>query len=404
MTRLAPNFKTAMSFGRDCRMITRRQFLGRSAIGMVCLTRRGTTQIAQAKPPVVDDEVKRFMDKYQVPGLSLCFLRRKSLLYSSSFGLADRSSGSPVTTRSLFRMASNSKAITSAAIFTLIEAGRLKLADRIFSPYGILSEYADRGRPPEWIHAITVYHLLTHTCGGWNKTASDPMLNRPEFNHAQLIRWTLDTQELQHRPGRHYDYSNFGYCLLGRVIERTSGLSYEDYVRRHILDSIGITDMKIATLNPAPFEVIYYPQGGEQPYDIDVTRMDSNGGWIATPEDMGRFISELFASRDGSGLLTPASLSIMTTGTDANPNYGCGLGIDKHDNCMHVGELPGLMSFMFHTSSEYSWFAVMNTRKSNSCQAQDLQAMLERVARSVPDWRVFSYPIEGVSGSCAEMG
>ena len=192
----------------------------------------------------------------------------------------------------------------------------------------------------------------------------------------------------------------FGYCLLGRVIERVSGASYKNFIQTEILDVVGIQDMRIATLNPEPLEVIYYPQGGEQPYDISVTRMDSNGGWIATPEDMERFVAALFASKDGSGLLEPSSLSVMTKGTAANPGYGCGLGIDKHGNCMHVGELPGLMSFMFHTPTDYSWFAVINTRRSNSSQAHDLQDMLERVVRSVPSWKAFSYPPEDLSGTC----
>lgn len=382
-------------------MISRRHFLrSAAAIGLTGLVRATVAEDSTTEPPSLDKEMKCFTDTYKIPGLSLCFFHKSKLLYSSTFGFADLSNSSPVTTRSLFRIASNSKMITSTAIFRLVEAGRLKLSDHIFSQYGILSEYFGCGRPKDWVQAITVYNLLTHTCGGWNKIVSDPMNNRPEFDHAQLIRWTLDTQDLQYPPGRHYDYSNFGYCLLGRVIERVSGTSYKNFVQTEILDVVGIQDMRIATLNPEPLEVIYYPQGGEQPYDINVTRMDSNGGWIATPEDMERFVAALFASKHGSGLLAPSSLSVMTKGTAANPGYGCGLGIDKRGNCMHVGELPGLMSFMFHTPTDYSWFAVMNTRRSNSSQAHDLQEMLERVVRSVSSWKAFSYPPEDLSGTC----
>ena len=86
-------------------------------------------------------------------------------------------------------------------------------------------------------------------------------------------------------PGEKFVYCNFGYCLLGRIIEKMMGQHYDDAVRHLVLQSCGVTDMEIAGNTLAQRrrgEVKYYGQG-DNPYDMNVTRMDSHGGWIARP-------------------------------------------------------------------------------------------------------------------------
>jgi CubicO group peptidase (beta-lactamase class C family) len=121
-----------------------------------------------------------------------------------------------------------SKAITSVAIFSLIEEGRILLTERVFGPDAITG--SDYDMPPYQLDLprvddITVEHLLTHTSGGWSNLHSDPMFMNPEMNHAQLIEWTLRSRPLDHSPGQQYAYSNFnfGYCVLGRVIDKVTG-------------------------------------------------------------------------------------------------------------------------------------------------------------------------------------
>ena len=89
------------------------------------------------------------------------------------------------------------------------------------------------------------------------------------------------------RPATHWAYSNFGYCVLGRVIEKITGQTYENFVQQSILAPCGITDMRIAGnsyRDRAPNEVAYLGQFNENPYNMNVRRMDSHGGWIATPQ------------------------------------------------------------------------------------------------------------------------
>lgn len=353
---------------------------------------RAAAQGTQTRLPEDAEKLLReYMQEFSVPGLQLAYVRGTRVLYSGCLGEADRAEHQPVTTKSLFRIASNSKAFTATAIFRLIEAGKLQLEDRVFAPNGILKQFSTLGPHREWLHAITVHQLLTHTCGGWINDSNDPMFEDKGKNHDQLIHWTLETHPLQHPPGEKYAYSNFGYCVLGRVIEHVSGERYPEFVRREVLQPAKIHHMRIGTHQTAPSEVHYYGQHGENPEGFPIARMDSHGGWIATAMDMATFLACLFAPTDeegGTPILTSGSLKIMTTGSAANPGYACGLAVNKVGNAWHSGRLPGTMSLMVHTHSKMSWAVVLNTSSPKQDASLRLDKMLWEIARSVPEWQV----------------
>ena len=152
----------------------------------------------------------------------------------------------------------------SAGIFTLFEAGKLQLDKRVFGPDSILGDdypWSADGSDQR----ITIEHLLTHTTGGWANDARDPMGLNKEMNHRDLITWTLEHMPLAVAPGTSFVYSNFGYCVLGRVIEKLTGQTYEQYIRENILKRCGIIDMQIAgnrSTDRAINEVKYYVRPG----------------------------------------------------------------------------------------------------------------------------------------------
>lgn len=361
-----------------------RGFLARSQVPPV------PSQLETLPPPAVA-LIDQYRREFSVPGLQLAYRRGAQLLYQGCFGEADRMTHQPVSPDSLFRIASDSKAFTSAAIFKLREAGKLQLEDRVFAPTGILPQFADLGEHREWLHQITVHQLLTHTTGGWSNDGNDPMFEKSGFDHERLIEWTLRTHPLQYAPGTHYAYSNFGYCVLGRVIERLSGRRYPEFVHQEILRPIRIFDMRIGTHEAAPNEVRYYGQGGENPYDFPIFRMDSHGGWIATANDLALFLACLFSPVDQEGstaILSADSLQLLTTGSVVNPNYACGLAVNREGNAWHTGSLPGTTSLMVHTHSKLSWAVVLNTRSPGSEGAARLDRLMWEVARQVPAWKV----------------
>jgi CubicO group peptidase (beta-lactamase class C family) len=377
---------------------TRRDFLRRcTAAGFALAAPCPLTHYAHAQgpapalPPRALVLIRQYMDEFDIPGLQLSYLRGSRTLHTAVFGVAERATKRPVRPASLFRIASDSKAFTSTGVMMLVERGQLRLTDRVFAPDGILPQFSRIGPRRDWLHAITVHQLLTHTCGGWDNENNDPMFAKPGFNHAQLIAWTLRSLPLQNAPGEKYAYSNFGYCVLGRVIERVSGQPYAQFMQRTVLQPVQIFDMRIATRKAAPREVRCYGQGGERPYAFPIARMDSHGGWIATAEDMAHLLACLFSPIDNEGaprLINAATLRVMTTGTRANPGYACGLQVNNAGNAWHTGSLPGTMSIMVHTGSRMSWAAVVNTRSKKADAQPRLDNLLWQVARSVPEWNV----------------
>jgi CubicO group peptidase (beta-lactamase class C family) len=346
-------------------------------------TQSGPVQIGSS----ADELVAQYMKRFDVPGMSIAFARGKNLLLARGYGWADTSRRIKVTPQSRFRIASNSKALTSASIFKLLEAGRVTLDTPVFAPDGVLPEYSSLGAHRDWIHQITVYHLLTHTAGGWGNERDDPMFEKRGLDQHALIAATLKTHPLEHAPGEHYAYSNFGYCVLGRVIERLSGEPYVRYVRQNLLLPVGVRDMQIGTRQTAPEEVHYYGHDGGDPYDMPMQRLDSHGGWIATPTDMTRWVGGIFSASDDEGqapLLTAESLAQMTKGTAANPGYACGWATNKAGNCWHTGGLPGTMSLMVHTSTGLSWAANLNTRGRDESASGELDKMMWRIVREMP--------------------
>jgi CubicO group peptidase (beta-lactamase class C family) len=364
------------------------------------LPRMSSIAVADESQPVptesqlarMDEIANRFMTEYKVPGLSVAIARHGQFVYRKGFGLADVASGEKVTPDNLFRIASVSKPITSVAIFTLIERGRLKLSDRVFGRDAVLgsdfgSSYSER------VQKITLEQLLTHTCGGWQNEANDPMFLNLAMNSHALIRWTLQNRPLQNEPGTHYAYSNFGYCILGRVIEKVSGQTYAEFVEQNVLAKCDVSDMRIAgntLLDTAPGEVVYYGQNGESPYDMNVRRMDSHGGWIATPSDLVNFAMRVDGFSYTPNILEPATIDTMTTPTSANPSYAKGWMVNPLNNWWHTGSLPGTTSIMVRTSSGLCWAALANTRTAGMDLALD--QMMSDMAGAVPAWHELEFP------------
>jgi CubicO group peptidase (beta-lactamase class C family) len=277
------------------------------------------------------------------------------------------------------------KPITSSAIFDLIERGKLKLTDRVFGRGAILCTRFGRTPYGRWIEDITVEHLLTHTAGGWQNDGTDPMFRNPTMDHAALIGWTLNTLPLSHPPGEAYAYSNFGFCVLGRVIEALSGQPYEDAVHDRILDPCGNHRMRLAgntVQDREPLEVRYYGQGTENPYNMNVRRMDSHGGWLATAGNLATFAMHVDGFKTTPNILTAATIHTMVTPSTANKAYAKGWNVNAANNWWHNGSLPGTTTIMVRTASGFCWAALANTRRPNSDMDLALDKMVWDMVRA----------------------
>ena len=329
--------------------------------------------------------------KYGIPGLSIAIARHGRLVYVEAFGVSDRDAAAPgLTPTHTFRVASVSKPITSVTVMDLVESGRLSLDDRVFGHGGILGTQYGSQPYGRWVEQIALKHLLTHTGGGWQNDANDPMFRNPQMNHAELIAWTLNNQPLVHEPGTAYAYSNFGYCVLGRVIEHVTKRPYAKHVRERILSRCGIADMSIAgnTLaDRAPHEVRYYGQGNENPYTMNVRRMDSHGGWLATPSELVEFAIHIDGFKTTPNILDARTIQTMVTPTTANQGYAKGWAVNTAHNWWHAGSLPGTATLLVRTQSGFCWAALANTRKPGSDLGAGLDQGMWTIVAKVSAWR-----------------
>lgn len=349
---------------------------------------KGSLMIGEAGIPL--DERTRamrlatdFMQKYNVPGFSMATARNCHIADRLVLGVTDLRSRQRVTVSNLFRIASISKAITSVALFTLIEQGKVHLDDKVFGLSGIFG--TDYGGPPyrPYIEEITIDHLLTHTCGGWPGNEEDPLLRFPEMNNAQLIAWTIRNVPLDRRPGEHWMYSNFGYFLLGRILEKVSGMPYAEFVRNAVLVRCGVEDMRIRgnrREETAPNEVTYYGQDEGDPYEGNQHRADANGGWIATPTDLVRFAMNVRGLCSATAILNQETVGVMTEPCPVHSSYARGWQVDGHGNWSHAGGMPGTISVMVTTPTGRCWAALINTSRVSEGISRDLAGLMWSIA------------------------
>lgn len=323
----------------------------------------------------VDALVKKFMQDYKVPGVSLAIAKDDRLVLAKTYGYADKESNELMAPRHRLRIASCSKPVTATAIMKLVEQGKLKLSDKVFGSGGVLGTTYGTQPYKKWITDITVQQLLEHLGGGWTNDGNDPMFKNVTMNHSQLITWTLDNQALKTQPGTSYAYSNFGYCVLGRIIEKKTGQSYDSWVKNNVLNNCGVTTMEIGgnTLAQRKANEVKYYDSGDDPYAsyMNVKRMDSHGGWIATPIDLVRFLVRVDKFSPKADILKEPTLTTMYTAPAVSTGYAKGWSVNKWDNYWHGGSLPGEQSIMVRTNSGYCWALIVNTRSNNIGGAMD---------------------------------
>src|SRR3984885_2729515 len=337
---------------------------------------------------------ERFQQQFRVPAMSAAISKNGRFVYDHAGGMADRQHLTQAQQGTLFRIADGSKPITAVTIFSLIEAGKIRVTDKVFGPAGILS--TKYGKPPykPYVAAITVDDLLTHTAGGWAADNNDPMMHNNGWDQAKLIASTVENVPLTSTPGTQWAYSNFGYCLLGRVIEQITGQSYETYVQANILAPCGITGMQIANNSErhrVVNEVVYIGQYSEDPYKININRMDSTEGWIASSTQLVQFLNHVAGAPNIPALLKPDTIRAMTTPCPAYPQgdarYARGWMVSSNGagSWWHSGSLPGSTSLMVRNPDSSCSAALCNTR-TQPHQEMDtaLYAMMWNLAQSTP--------------------
>ncbi|MCU7820689.1 serine hydrolase [Kitasatospora sp. DSM 101779] len=332
--------------------------------------------------------VEPFRRTWSVPGLSLAVADRGEVLTARAFGHANPATRESATPGHRFRLASVSKPITSAAVHLLADHARLTLTERVFGDGALLGTRYGRRPYGARLRALRVQHLLEHTSGGWTNDADDPMFGRLSLGLDALVSRTLDHHPLRAFPGTVHGYSNFGYCLLGRIVERVSGLTYGEFVRRHLLVPAGAGQAVLAGATAADRqdpEAVYLGTGPHAPYRIRVDRMDAAGGWAAAPADVLRLLAALDGTAARPALLRPETFAAMTTASARRPatatsgGYARGWAVNTAGTIWHTGAMAGTQSVLVRRADGRAWCAVCNTGRPDDTLGEGLDELMWEV-------------------------
>ena len=248
----------------------------------------------------VDTVVQDFMQRSGVVGMSVAVVKKGKIVFARGYGMANRSTQEKVAPSHQFRIASITKPITAAAIMRLVQEGKIKLEDRVFGDSrhkGILTlDYVRYGKivPNDHLFDIKVIHLLEHTSGNWYNKKRSVLTNTRykglKFIHHVLAKQRRDNFDL-FEVGEEYKYSNFGYYILGLIIEEKTNMKYEDYIRNVLLADYPTIDFypKSKFTNN---EVKYYPGKKRLYSNSTVAKLFSAGGVVSSAADLAMFGSQ----------------------------------------------------------------------------------------------------------------
>ncbi len=357
----------------------------------------------------IDSLVVAEMERLKIPAASIAVSNGGRLLYARAYGYADTATKRIAAPNQLYRIGSTTKPLTAVATLKLIQDGLLRLDDK---PFTMLTDIPPRGGTEDpQLAQITVRDLLQHTTG-WNanRAVDDTMwagVWRDRVLNPKLLASYGRGVRLNVTPGTAYAYTNYSFQVLGRLIERVTGQSYETYVRSAILTPAGVTTMKLGRTPLSlrdPLEVSCYDNlstttgqfgagkwcdvVGEQEYS------EASGSFIASSTDMLRWMSVV----DGvvgtrPDVLSAATITTMTgrpsyagsTGAyyalgwqvvpEAGGNYWTHSGAQVGGDGV-VGKLPNGLSFSI----------LANLTRGMGTGGGTLDQALVPLIRSIPVW------------------
>jgi CubicO group peptidase (beta-lactamase class C family) len=319
--------------------------------------------------PAIDSTMRAFAERSRVPGIAYGVIVDGKLLHVAAVGLREVSSNARVDTSSVFRIASMTKSFTALAILQLRDAGKLSLDDPAerYVPELASLRYATSDAP-----RITVRHLMTHSAGfPEDNPWGDQQLSATDAQLSQMVRSGIPFSTA---PGVAYEYSNFGFALLGRIVANVSGMPYAQYIQERVLRPLQMTSttMEARDVPASRLAHGYRLRDGawlEEPPLSDGS-FGAMGGMLTSAADLSRWVAlmlDAWPARDGaeSPVLRRSSLREMqqimrySGASAARQNNdlflnagGYGYGLRVSQNCTfgqlvaHSGGLPGFGSQM----------------------------------------------------------
>lgn len=334
----------------------------------------------------LDKKMRHYMVKWHIKGASLAISRNDSLLYAKGYGWADEENGVEMEPGHILRMASVSKLLTATGIMVLQDRGLLNIKDKVFGPDGILTDslYTSLIKDKNY-NKITVEHLLRHQ-GGFSR---DPMFSsRDVKNQLRLdkapekedfIRVVLK-RRLRFAPGSWHKYSNFGYLLLSEIIEKVSGMPYEEFMKHEVFAPAGCYDFHIAKTyyqDKRKNEVRYYTHEGDGKFieeyngsgktvercygGNNIPLLAGAGAWCGSPIEIARFVACIDGDPQIPDIISAEAFAQMTGYFDKD-TFSLGWNdTNPAKGWSRSGTLSGTCALVKHFPDGECWVLITNT-------------------------------------------
>jgi len=321
----------------------------------------------KAALPVVEKMYKEYAEVNNFPGLAFGVVVDDQVVYADGYGFTDLDRKTKASGKSLFRIASMSKSVTTMAILKLRDEGKLRLDDPAsrYIPALKSMPLITKDSPP-----ITIRNLMTHTAGF---PEDNPWGDRQlDTKDEQLIQLLDNGLSNSNAPGVQYEYSNLGFAMLGKIIGKVSGISYQQYITDHIFKPLGMNNT-VWEYAKAPAELLAHGYRREdEKWKEEALLHDGTygamGGIITSVEDFGKYMTfhlSAWPARNDkeTGPVKRSSVREMQqpwTFNNMNSNfkfpdgrtcallssYGYGLRISRDcDNKLYLGHTGGLPGF-----------------------------------------------------------
>lgn len=284
------------------------------------------------------------------PGFTVAISHKGKTIFNNSYGYANLERDEKLTPNHIFRIASHSKTFTAVAILQLAEENKITLSDPLTKYLPWLSLHKDKR-----FQKVTIKQVLAHNAGVIRDGIDSNfwLLAKP-FPTAENFQDEILKADLVLSPGKKMKYSNYGFTLLGLVVESASGMSYNDYIIKHIVKPLGLENTGPEYISDIKSKLVtgYSRKDGEQripfPVEIDTKVMSAATGFYSTSEDLLIYFQALM---EGSGkLLSDESKKLMQKGdvkiakSSTEKKYGLGVityQMGKHKLFGHGGGFPG---------------------------------------------------------------
>ena len=314
------------------------------------------------------------------PGAAAIVVKDGKVLLRKGYGMANLELGVPNSPEMVFELGSVTKQFTAAAILLLQERGKLSVTDDIGK---YLPDFPTHGQ------TITIEHLLTHTSGIPSYTGLPEWYAklREDLKPAEVIALFKD-KPLEFNPGERWAYDNSGFFLLGAIIEKVSGQSYEQFVEQEIFQKLGMTHSRYGHADELiPRRASGYSKDDKGFHNADyisMTQPYAAGALVSTVDDLAIWDRAL----SGEMLLRKASLDRMFTTAKLKSGlpvqYGYGMGVFDFAGRriqMHGGDIPGFTTVVARVPEERLFIAILSNNDASDPRPDDV--VLRIIARAL---------------------